>query len=113
MRRTFEADGITELPRDQWEKIDPCDDYTDHGYMCPHDAAHNFDVSFGQRGHRDIIPIRTLLRAAGVEDKASPHFGLDRKSDAEPNESMRCVRARPCHWDADGPCAVLSQRGSW
>jgi hypothetical protein len=46
--------------------VDPCDDYTNRGQVCPTKATHHFDVAYGQTDSDDIIPIETLLRAAGV-----------------------------------------------
>ena len=48
--------------------------------MCPSVAGGDkFDVSFGKSGVRDIIPVATLLRAAGVDLDAQ--FDPDSKDD--------------------------------
>jgi hypothetical protein len=41
------------------EKVDPCDDYQPG--QCPSIVA-----DFGQKSSRDILPLQTLLRAAGL-----------------------------------------------
>lgn len=44
--------------------INPCDDYLPG--QCPTKPEYKFDVSFGKPQIRDIIPIQTILRAAGT-----------------------------------------------
>ena len=52
--------------------IDPCDDYAAHGFECPPIVAASKPNSQG----RTIVPIQTLLRAAGIDS-------LDSTSDLE------------------------------
>jgi len=40
--------------------LDPCQPYLDLGRKCPD------DIHFGVKGCRDIIPVKTLLQAAGI-----------------------------------------------
>ena len=54
------------------------------GWECPTKAKEGFDVRFGSTHKKDLIPLATLLRAAGLTS-------LDAASDKEPTESMRCV----------------------
>ena len=58
------------------------------GWDCPTEDNAGFTVAFGVKGLRDIIPLRTLLRAAGV-DSTGDLYGLDRPSYATPVESLR------------------------
>jgi hypothetical protein len=51
-------DGILDV---NGKKLDPCDDYEAQHSLCP------VDVKLGA-GRRDVIPLRTLLRAAGIND---------------------------------------------
>ena len=58
-------------------QVDPCDDYTSRGKVCPdvvqgrlhQKAGGEVDLSKCKAtGCRDIIPLRTFLRAAGLKD---------------------------------------------
>jgi hypothetical protein len=47
-------------------RVNPCDDYAGLPGGCPTMAANGFDVALGSPGKPDIVPLRTLLRAAGI-----------------------------------------------
>jgi len=46
--------------------MDPCDDYLGFAMGCPTNETSGFDVALGRAGLPDIVPLATLLRAAGV-----------------------------------------------
>merc|ERR1711871_889564 len=50
-------------------KMDPCEDYMPS--QCPTKRSAGFAVSFGAKGVRDIIPLATILRAAGANLEAT------------------------------------------
>ena len=55
----LQFDGILDL---NGRKLDPCDDYEPRHSLCP------VDVKLAGTGRRDVLPLRTLLGAAGITD---------------------------------------------
>ena len=60
------------LGPDRSTALDPCDDYAGFPLGCPTAATTGFDVAIGRPGLTDIVPIATLLRAAGIGSLDEP-----------------------------------------
>ena len=73
-------DGIIDV---YGKKLDPCDDYEAQHLLCP------VDVKQLDAGRRDIIPLRTLLRAAGIND-------LDTFGDSPCTAINGTAASKPC-----------------
>lgn len=59
--------------KDSANVVDPCDDYTSRGLVCPdiiHVGSPRNDPKCASTGCRDIIPLRTLLRAVRTSIRA-------------------------------------------
>jgi len=62
--------------------VNPCDDYEEG--QCPTNEANGFDVSFGVEGVHDIVPVATILRAAGIS--------LDDKDEEEEPQTFGVIK---------------------